>query len=48
MSNPGDGDSRLTSENGAHWVTAHAIPVRDTSTVAPEVLVIKLEAETLS
>ena len=29
-------------------MTAHAIPVRATSTVAPEVLVIKLEAETMS
>ena len=29
-------------------MTAHAIPVRAISTVAPEVLVIKLEVETVS
>jgi hypothetical protein len=48
MSNPDNGNNRLTSENGAHWVTAHAIPVRATSIVAPKVVVIKLGAETLS
>ena len=42
------GDSRLTSVNGAHWVTAQAIPVKATSAVAPEVFVMKLEAESLS
>ena len=48
MSMPDKGDSQLTRENGAHWVTAHAIPVRVTSTVAPKVLVMKLEVETPS
>ena len=37
-----DGD-KLTRENGAHWDTAHAAPVRAISTVAPEVPVTKLE-----
>jgi hypothetical protein len=40
--------SRLTRENGAHWVTAHEIPVRATSTVAPKVLVTKLKTRTVS
>ena len=42
------GGSRRTRENGAHWVTAHAIPVRAISTVAPNVVVMKLEAKIMS